>query len=211
MVCFLSLFFFNNSLWCCHIGCKPLCFRWLSIHKHKPVWTWVFHSGWPWCTDHSRGRQSYCGRIPWDVSAHSRVQWHRPQIYSGSTVESTSDQLLEKREKKKTRGMRNIRYNTEGSYIPERVNMSSLVILFLTVTFGSVLQTESNGQHGIIFKKLCSKCIPPQVVTLLQKKMKIISYLQYFWLLLYVCTVCSCVCLWTSVQFCSRLLSSNIL
>lgn len=29
--------------------------------------------------------------------------------------------------------------------------------VFLTVTLGPVLQTERNGQHGVIFKELCSK------------------------------------------------------
>lgn len=51
-------------------------------------------------------------------------------------------------------------YETERQYVP--------ATLFLTVTLGSILQTEGNGQHGIIFKELCSKCIPPQVITLLQ-------------------------------------------
>lgn len=143
------------------------------VTTNTPVWTWVFHSGWPWCTDHSQGRQSYCGRTPLDVSAHSRVQWHHPQIYSGSTVESTSDQLL--RRQRKNEGYENGRTLAEG-YISLKVS------LFLTVTFGSVFQTECYGQHGIIFKKLCSKCIPPQVITLLNEKGKIISYLHFLWI-----------------------------
>lgn len=46
--------------------------------------------------------------------------------------------------------------------------MATTVCLFLTVTFGPILQAESNGQHGIIFKELRSKRIPPQVIALLQ-------------------------------------------
>lgn len=172
-----------------------------SLCAHTPVWTWAFHSEWPWCTGRSPERQSYCGRTPWDVSAHSRVQLHRPQIYSGSTVGSTSGQLLEKKQKK-TRGMRKVRYTSymynykyhqNGNVIKNKCpnsrscncfdhfsahcsacnmkwQITSRMILFLTVTFWPILQTESDGQHGIIFKELCSKRIPPQVVALLLGK-----------------------------------------
>lgn len=85
----LQVIFFYSVISVWHCGNT----KW---HKNTPVWTWAFHSGWPWCTDHSQGRQSCCGRTPWDVWAHSRARWHRPRIYSGSTLESTSDQLLQK-------------------------------------------------------------------------------------------------------------------
>lgn len=39
----------------------------------------------------------------------------------------------------------------------------------LTVAFGSVLQAERNGQHGVIFKELCGERVPPEVVTLLSE------------------------------------------
>ena len=79
----------------------------------------------------------------------------------------------------------------------------------LTVAFGSILQTESNCQHGVILKELCSKGIPPQVITLLQGVEEKSNPLETQ--LLDCFSVCDCTCLRTSVQFCSRLLSSNIL
>lgn len=41
--------------------------------------------------------------------------------------------------------------------------------MFLTVAFGSILQTEGDGQHGVVLKELCGEGIPPQVVALLQR------------------------------------------
>ena len=39
---------------------------------------------------------------------------------------------------------------------------------FLTVSFGTVFQTESDGEHGIIFKEFCGEGIPPEIVTVLK-------------------------------------------
>ena len=38
----------------------------------------------------------------------------------------------------------------------------------LTVSLWSVLQAESDGQHGIILKELSRESVPPEIVTLLQ-------------------------------------------
>lgn len=38
----------------------------------------------------------------------------------------------------------------------------------LTVSFGSIFQTESDGEHGVILKKLCGEGIPPKIVTVLK-------------------------------------------
>lgn len=38
----------------------------------------------------------------------------------------------------------------------------------LTVAFGSIFQTEGDGQHGVVFKELRGESIPPQVITFLQ-------------------------------------------
>lgn len=37
----------------------------------------------------------------------------------------------------------------------------------LTVSFGSIFQTEGDGEHGVIFKKLCGERVPPEIVTVL--------------------------------------------
>lgn len=42
--------------------------------------------------------------------------------------------------------------------------------VFLTISFGSIFQTESDGEHGVILEKLCSKGIPPEIVTVLKKE-----------------------------------------
>lgn len=58
-----------------------------------------------------------------------------------------------------------------GLYLISPMNVAQPFINkrpLLTIAFGSILQTKSDGQHGIIFKKLCSESIPPQVITLLQ-------------------------------------------
>lgn len=39
----------------------------------------------------------------------------------------------------------------------------------LTVSFGSVFQTEGDGEHGVILKKLCGERVPPEVVTVLEE------------------------------------------
>lgn len=35
------------------------------------------------------------------------------------------------------------------------------------VSFGSILQTEGDGEHGVILKELCGEGIPPEIVTVL--------------------------------------------
>lgn len=37
----------------------------------------------------------------------------------------------------------------------------------LTVSFGSIFQTEGDGEHGIILKKLCGERVPPKIVAVL--------------------------------------------
>lgn len=37
----------------------------------------------------------------------------------------------------------------------------------LTVAFGSIFQTEGDGEHGVILKKLCGERVPPEIVTIL--------------------------------------------
>lgn len=37
----------------------------------------------------------------------------------------------------------------------------------LTVSFGSIFQTEGDGEHGVILKKLCGERVPPEIVTIL--------------------------------------------
>lgn len=37
----------------------------------------------------------------------------------------------------------------------------------LTVSFGSIFQTEGDGEHGVILKKLGGEGVPPQIVTIL--------------------------------------------
>lgn len=49
----------------------------------------------------------------------------------------------------------------------QKVHISSSK-LSLTISFGAVFQTESDCEHGVILKKLCSEGIPPEVVTVLK-------------------------------------------
>lgn len=44
----------------------------------------------------------------------------------------------------------------------------SVCVCVLTVALWTILQTEGDGEHGIILKELCSEGIPPQVVTVLE-------------------------------------------
>lgn len=37
----------------------------------------------------------------------------------------------------------------------------------LTVSFGSIFQTEGDREHGVILKKFCGEGIPPEIVTVL--------------------------------------------
>lgn len=37
----------------------------------------------------------------------------------------------------------------------------------LTVSFGSIFQTEGDGEHGVILKELCGECVPPKIVAVL--------------------------------------------
>lgn len=39
----------------------------------------------------------------------------------------------------------------------------------LTVSLWSILQAESDGQHGIILEELSRESIPPEIVTLLKE------------------------------------------
>lgn len=39
----------------------------------------------------------------------------------------------------------------------------------LTVSFGSILQTEGDGQHGVVLKKLRGERIPPEIVAVLEE------------------------------------------
>lgn len=147
----------------------------LFVTNNTPAWTWAFHFGWPWCIDHSQGRQNCCEKTPWDVSGHSKARWHRPQIYSGSTSELAFGQLLEWQKNKRSRRTLEL-YFSVGSN-----TTLCLMWLVLTVTFGSVFQTKSNGQHSIVFKELCSKCVPPDVVTLLHVDEKKKNQMCEYW------------------------------
>lgn len=37
----------------------------------------------------------------------------------------------------------------------------------LTVSFGSIFQTEGDGEHGVILKELCGERVPPEIVAVL--------------------------------------------
>lgn len=37
----------------------------------------------------------------------------------------------------------------------------------LTVSFGSIFQTEGDGEHGVVLKKLCGERVPPEIITVL--------------------------------------------
>lgn len=39
---------------------------------------------------------------------------------------------------------------------------------FHTVSFGTIFQTEGDGEHGVILKKLGGEGIPPEIVTVLK-------------------------------------------
>lgn len=48
-----------------------------------------------------------------------------------------------------------------------QINISIFLKQILTVSFGSIFQTESDGEHGVILEKLCGERIPPEIVTVL--------------------------------------------
>lgn len=50
----------------------------------------------------------------------------------------------------------------------------------LTVSFGSIFQTESDGEHGVIFKELCGEGIPPEIVTVLKQDEETFLYFNSF-------------------------------
>jgi len=43
-----------------------------------------------------------------------------------------------------------------------------MALFLLTVSFGSIFQTERDGEHGVILKELCGEGIPPEIVTVLK-------------------------------------------
>lgn len=60
-------------------------------------------------------------------------------------------------------------------HVHDKFELSLLCTLHchhLTVSFWAIFQAKGQHKYCIIFKELCSKCIPPQIVTLLEKKNK---------------------------------------